>query len=473
MDLGNLPTHPRSGQSPVLRNGLTFGGAMQGVEGLLPEVVDSLSSYDKNDKGLAPREKRVATFRDRVKRSRQKMEKEGVPVRHTRPDLEGDPMEEGDDDGHRDNSGGAASFKIGVNGSMHIPVGDMRRAARDDRLLSDSVSSTVRSYTLNSVYQLNRRRLPQRTVEEDEAGIPVVPPDQDDDDDDGPDADPNILDVDEPTGGPGLPRFGPVAPLGQMAMSTDTHHVTTFEEKAAGLDAEKQFEATMRGLIGPDQDHFANIDPDEKVFAYVDKTRNRALHTMQITEYAINTGRPIPKLPILPKSDVREALAAPDYAKSERPCVLGNKCSSYKESARRIKKDPKRYKGKEPFICKELILSPLRERVEECLASGINPNCVLPPKLFMCIHCNLECVTRFYNNFANGLSTVPVHIIHNFQNIVNVKGEYPVGKTLVGDKQFRGVIAPVLRHCWDNYGWNPAAPGVPERWYELECMDFQ
>ena len=100
---------------------------------------------------------------------------------------------------------------------------------------------------------------------------------------------------------------------------------------------------------------------------------------------------------------------------------------------------------------------------------------------------------KYYTEFDLKLSKEPVHVLHAFQNIPNVPGEYPSEKMLgFGDEEFNGIIAPILRFCPDNYLWEPVAPTqfkeeydpvakmkrkipIPaiQHWDERDCLDFR
>jgi len=111
-----------------------------------------------------------------------------------------------------------------------------------------------------------------------------------------------------------------------------------------------------------------------------------------------------------------------------------------------------------------------------------------PP--LMCVLCHLAEVTKGYKEYDLGLNTDPPHILPAFQVSAGVPGGYHPDKCLMGDNEFKGIIAPFLRFVPDvNYFWVPAsgvmerdrvsglmrlAPGSGlSRWLETECMDFQ
>jgi hypothetical protein len=99
-------------------------------------------------------------------------------------------------------------------------------------------------------------------------------------------------------------------------------------------------------------------------------------------------------------------------------------------------------------------------------------------------------VVRFYKRYAIGLEIDPPHILHSFEMIPEVEGEYPLSAMLLGDEKFMGMIGPFVRYCPDNYEWYPQAPTVVEEvdpitgitqkisrlaiqcWTELPTLDF-
>jgi hypothetical protein len=244
----------------------------------------------------------------------------------------------------------------------------------------------------------------------------------------------------------------------------------TFKEQEATENEARYFSMRQASLQGPDQSPFVEIPSNITVADFYKGVKDRPLYNQQICQYAIRRAMMVPKLPILPKSYIQRYLRAPDRDRGERPCVYANRCVSYSMSVY-WSQNHEGFKDMKPYCCRELLLPDIDGMVTDALGRGISVDAVLPHQLGMCILCNLKIVTQAYNENFMDLSKDVVHIIHNFQVIVGVRGEYPIEMTLLGDKEFHGIIAPILRFWRDNY--------IPDRkagisgWRERECLDFQ
>lgn len=237
----------------------------------------------------------------------------------------------------------------------------------------------------------------------------------------------------------------------------DVYKVNNFDELTFDDDREALFAERLKKMNTTAQQQqqedaggeaaniWVNIPDNTKIFGYVKERTNRPLGD-SIYRYAIKNNLELPKLPILSKADIRSHLRMANHGNGERDCVHGDLCVSY-EMGRDLGITT-------PFSCRELCLN----------ATGGNSL-----DIQMCVLCNLKIVTDLYYSAAYGLTDEnDVHIIHNFQVIVNVEGEYPLEQTLFGDERYMGVIAPILKFSKDNY-----ALEKPGYWAERsELLDF-
>lgn len=141
---------------------------------------------------------------------------------------------------------------------------------------------------------------------------------------------------------------------------------------------------------------------------------------------------------------------------------------------------------------KEFYFGARGQAVRAAIAEGTPLSEVQNTEPCMCVMCHLSFVTKMYKKFDLGLVLDPPHVLPSFQVIHSVPGEYPYDHMLMGDPKFKGIIAPFLRFCSENYEWEPVAPAVStegfdphtrapimkrkqsiQRWTELACLDFQ
>lgn len=200
----------------------------------------------------------------------------------------------------------------------------------------------------------------------------------------------------------------------------------------------------------------------------------------------------LPDLPTVSKAIIQDGLCSPDFELGERPCLYGRGCESYVMCVKAKHDNPERYAAVEPFACKEFYFGAKGEAIRMAMAEGIPLSEVQNPEPVMCVMCHLSVVTQFYKKYDLGLELDPVHILHSFQVLHSVPGEYPLVHMLMGDKTFKGIIAPYIRFCPDNYTWEPVAPVIVasrldpitkelvkerkasvQRWTERECLDFR
>lgn len=454
-------------------------------------LIEKLSTFDKGEKSRASAAERMAVLTTRVKRSQSKVDqtKEEVPE------------------------------------------------VVDDRLLTDTVGRTTHVYEAHSRYTGDARAAaaPAATTT---AVAPVSMQivnssdsdndDDDDDDDDDEDDDEHGKNWNGPEQGDELEEediyideeeanllSGPDGFQRQLLLPVNVEpdiegaqKIETFKELAAADGATKQFAQNMHNIRGKELNLFVEVDGDESRYDYVSKVLEPKMHTYQLASFAIKNGMKIPVLPRMTKAEIRDARYAPDPEKGERPCVYGKQCTSYLLAEKRKKRQPEKYAGLNPFPCKEFLFGSRGDRGREAIVEGLVPtgdeaaaavdlNNPPVPDQKMCVMCHESVVTAFYKQYAQGLlKKIPVHILHGYQVITNIPGQYPINKCLMGNTKFVGVAAPFLRYCEDNYEWEPiraappvvtsgiatvAAAAVPlhqqkqpiQHWTELPCLDFQ
>ncbi len=365
----------------------------------------------------------------------------------------------------------------------------------DDSLLMDSVGATTRTYERHAQYT-GVLRVPAAAAdkgkeEDDEECEPMDVEDIDGDDDE--------VEVEE----------GEAEPLyeGDVFMDdadNDCHllianqqemaepdvegaqRIDSFQEYATPDPAAKQFEHNMRHIKGREQNIFVEVDSDDIRYQHVSDTLMAPLRNQQFLTFTMENGIKIPRLPRMSKAEIQAARCAPDFSMGERPCVRGIQCASFIEATKRKAQEPEKYAGLEPFPCKEFYFGPHGDRMREAIAAGYDPSEVMNAMPVMCVMCHEDVVTEYYKKYDMGVmrKDVPVHILHAYQVLPN---EYPPTVLLLGSKRFRGVIAPYIRYCPDNYEWIPEHPStvgataaggkgqvsVVQRWTEKPCMDFR
>jgi hypothetical protein len=438
----------------------------QQKEGIPPETIEKLSTFDKGDRSNATVSHRLSVFDSRVRRSKEK-------VQATPPIV-------------------------------------LAQATVDDSLLVDAVGSTARDYERHAHYKGSTRAV-STTTPLSKRERPEEEEEDDEDDDDEEDVvnmeidDGDIyLDGDEEAEEPIGKTL--LVPLQAVPETGNRKTITTFSELVGPNPATKQFESNMRHVKGPEQHMFVEVRPQEVrryflrdfvqkhfrkvIYKHVTTTLNNPLHNQQLLRYAVKNGLTIPKLPIVSKATVQDGLCAPDFSIGERPCVYGVKCESFVLCIKAKKKYPEKYAGVEAFACKEFYFGVRGEKVREAIAQGLSLHEVLNPEPVMCVMCHLAIVSRFYKRYSLGLELDPPHILHSFEMIADVEGQYPSEMMLLGDDKFMGIIAPYLRFCPDNYAWNPRPPMTVEEedpithitqrmtrasiqcWTELPVLDF-
>ena len=472
--------HPVS----VKRKTISFAGIPE-------ERLDTLSTFDKNTRSGADKDKRISILHSRLKRSQEKVQQ-----------------------------------------SSDSPV-DIAVATVDDSLLTDGIGTTARDYERHLVYKGNTRAPTAVLLQDTESAPPfrwvhtnehpkngdedeeVMDEDEDDDDDDQQQRQGNPMDIDDDPvyhsggGGGGDDNddddddydeidYGPktlIAPGTRVPDTAARKSIVTFEEYVTPNPATRQFENNMRNIKGPEQSMFVEVRKEDAIYSKVSTTLDAKLQHQQIARFAIQRGMALPDLPVVSKIIIQDNLCSPDFEIGERPCVysLSGKCQSYLMGVHAKRDDPGRYAGVDPFACKEFYFGDKGNAIRTAIAEGTPLSEVQNPEPVMCVLCHLAIVSNFYKRFDMGLTMDPPHILHSFRVHHSVPGEYPMSCMIgLGDKTFKGIIAPYPRYCQDNYLWEPVAPvivvdghdplthapimkRVPsiQRWTERECMDFQ
>jgi hypothetical protein len=231
--------------------------------------------------------------------------------------------------------------------------------------------------------------------------------------------------------------------------------VQTFAEMELSGDMERKFRERMRRLNRQPDDVYTRLPDQESDFSFVAEVKTRQLMYAQVASL-IESGKEIPALPIVSKVRMRDLLRAPIARKSERQCVYKEKCECFEEYG---------------FICREMISETLEDHIMETLSNGDDVEAILPPYIDMCVVCNLRITTEIYDKEKAGLSSENPCIIQTFKIIVDTEGEYPSEMTLLGDDEFCGIIAPILRYDRSNYikGSYKGEKSLIER----ACLDFR
>lgn len=264
----------------------------------------------------------------------------------------------------------------------------------------------------------------------------------------------------------------PAVPMAEMKLPDTEHYgkIDTFQEYAAPHKGRPQFDRTMQHIGGKEQTFFVEVAPDSERYAHVSGTLNEKIGRQAFLAHAIGTGREIPYLPPVTKAEAQAARAG--LMKGDCPCVKGNRCESYLYSKELIEKYPERYKGFQPWVCKEFYYGGKTDVIRQGIAMGTTPDKIKHEPLF-CIMCHEQIVSQLYKLKKMNLEdpNVELHILHAYQYIIG-PGEYPETAMLMGDNAFHGVAAPFIRYQRDNYAWIPDRTGGPQRWTERESLDF-
>lgn len=427
------------------------------VHGIPEGTLDSLSTYDKQDKSMADKTTRIAVLGDRLERSRNKV----------------DTYKEGD-----------APDVI------------------DDSLLSDGVGKTARVYQHHAAYvgeirveegddDERKKQLAKKRDREEEEGADVEEEEEED-----ADAEVDPVDIDN------TPLYTTESAASKALLAAipsrvpdmaEVPVIKTYKEYSSRRPASGQFERNMRHIAGPEQGMFVSVREENAVYKDVSSLLEDPFRSQQLSRYAITRGMAIPNPPTISKERIRDGLCSPNYEIGERPCVNGVKCASYLMGVARKKRDPNKYAFVEPFMCKEFYFGPQGEAMRVAMAEGVSLKEFYSRELKLCVMCHLAIVTSHYKSYDLNLVTDPPHVLNAFCVNYNVIGEYPLDCLLMGDDKWKGVVGPYIRHVPDNYEWEPVAPETirvegafdpltgqpvyeqrqrPQKWVERETLDF-
>ena len=463
------------------------------LSGMSPDIIDSLSTYDKPERSAAPAETRHTNFFNRVLRADDKVQEAAASGREPQ--------------------------------------------SVDDSLMRDLVGTYLDEYRQHAEYKTSERKLPslpsfingansqqqQQQQQQRRQGpvasyirgggqapgvdgpLAMADTGYDEEDDDGGDYDDGYdADIGEPDVHTRLAiDLGPdaddalddaasrvlVAPMRRIPNTADTQTIKTFSEYTGSNPAAAQFSDNIRHVKGRERGVYMEIRDNTEIYPAVTERMQRQLLNIAIQRVAVQRGLVVSDPPLVTKAEIQDGLHAPNPLVGERPCVKGAKCASWKMCLRLIKNEPELYKGAKPFVCKEFYFGDRGREIKAALLENRPLAEVQAPELLLCVMCHLRVVTKWYKQFAAGLIMEPPHILHSFQVSVGAPGGYPIEKCLMGDKKFLGVTAPYLRHVPDNYAW-VSSSGVTERdqvtgrmvvregpaiqcWRERICMDFQ
>jgi hypothetical protein len=460
-----------------------------------PELIDSLSTYDKPERSAASPDTRHTHLFNRVHRAREKVQEAAASGRP--PD------------------------------------------SVDDSLMRDVVGTYLQDYRQHSDYKTSERVLPSlpshhpppppaaaaaappsqpRPAAALPRMVPLPPPfvrgiipkadigdDDDDDDMEGDeDVDPYVRlavsgwddsqganndDDDEDNDQDDMASRMFVAPMRRVPDQANTQIIQTFSEYTGPSSATGQFTDNIRHVKGRERGVHMEIRDADELYPVVSETMIRPLANMAIERLAVERGVATPDPPVVSKAEIQDGLHAPNPALGERPCLRSVRCASWKMCLYLMQHMPERYKNARPFVCKEFYFGDRGAEVQAALREGRPLAEVQTPELVMCVMCHLKIVTKWYKKCHAGLVLEPPHILHSFQVTAGVPGGYPIDKCLMGDKVFCGIMAPFLRHVPNNYVWKSSS-GVAVRdqatgrmvvregpaiqcWLERDCMDFQ
>lgn len=377
----------------------------------------------------------------------------------------------------------------------------------DDSLMRDMVGTYAQDYRRHAEYKVSERPLPSLRAGNAPRTDARLPPslqiaradvghDDEEDEDEDPEADgiqPDprtqlAMDLNDDDQDEVASRMF-VAPMRRVPNTADSQTIKTFSEYTGPSPATGQFTDNIRHIRGRERGVYMEIRDNEEIYNVVKETLDRPLANMEIQRIAVERNWVIPDPPKVSKAEIQDGLCAHNPMLGERPCVKGVKCASWKMCLRRMEREPERYKGAKPFVCKEFYFGDRGAEIQAALREGRPLAEVQGPELIMCVMCHLRVVTKWYKKYHAGLHLEPPHILHSFQVTAGAPGGYPVDVCLLGDKTFCGVIAPFIRHVPENYIWESSS-GVTERdpitghmvtrqgpsiqrWLERDHMDFQ
>jgi hypothetical protein len=363
----------------------------------------------------------------------------------------------------------------------------------DDSLLTDSVQNMARQY--EAQIQLQTTTKPTKKQKSDPPPHPVRASEQqeEEEDDEGAAAavfTDNVFD----DGGDGnqtrAEEFHAIAkalvlPNMRAPETGSKFVVNTFPEYLDRSEPRRMnFERALSTLKVQNQSSAVKVRNPEVRYKDAKGVLDKRLGLFQFRKYAVQNNLLIPDLPEVTKEDNREGLWEANTEIGERPCIFGEKCMSWVMCEERIADDPETYARVTPFACKEFYFGEKAEQIRHAKANGIPLSEVYGPNQTMCLLCHLANVRNFYTDYDLEISQVRVHVLHAFQYQVGIAGQYPLEMMLMGDNTFKGVIAPFLRFCRDNYIWRPAhkdaahartpaaSAKVLQHWDEAACLDF-
>ena len=235
----------------------------------------------------------------------------------------------------------------------------------------------------------------------------------------------------------------------------DVMDIQTFEEMELAEDMERKFRERMKRLNRQPDDVYTRIPEQASDFSFVEEVKRRDIIYAQVASL-IENNKEIPALPIVSKVRMASLIRAPLDYRGERTCVFKEKCECFQTWG---------------FICREMISETLEDSIMETMSAGGEIKDVLPHYIDMCVICNLRITTELYDRQKAGLSPDDPCVVHNFKVIVDTEGEYPSEMTLLGDNEFCGVIAPIIRYDRSNYvmGNSNSVKALIER----ACLDFR
>lgn len=353
----------------------------------------------------------------------------------------------------------------------------------DDSLLTDSVQNMARQYEAQIQLQTAAKK------QKSEAPLPLL--ELQEEDEEAPVFTDSVFD-DGGGGGPQtraeefhaiakalvLPNMRAPEPGTKFVVNTFPEYLDRSEPRRMN------FERALPALKVQNQSSAVKVRNPEVRYKDAKGVLDKRLGLFQFRKYAVQNNLLIPELPEVTKEDNREGLWEANTDIGERPCIFAEKCMSWVMCEERIADDPETYARVTPFACKEFYFGEKAEQIRHAKANGIPLSEVYGPNQTMCLLCHLANVRNFYTDYDLEIAQVRVHVLHAFQYQVGIPGQYPLEMMLMGDNTFKGVIAPFLRFCRDNYIWRPAhkdaahartptaTAKVLQHWDEAACLDF-
>lgn len=364
----------------------------------------------------------------------------------------------------------------------------------DDSLLTDSVQNMARQY--EAQIQLQAAAASSNKKQKTTAAAPVAAMDEhqeqnEEEEEEGPVFTDSVFDDgdgDEPQSRTEefraiakalvLPNMRAPEPGSKFVVNTFPEYLDRSEPRRMN------FEHALSTLKMQNQNSAVKVRNPEVRYKDAKGTLDKRLGLYQFRKYAVQNNLLIPELPEVTKEDNREGLWEANTEIGERPCIFGEKCMSWVMCEERIADDPETYARVTPFACKEFYFGDKAEQIRHAKANGIPLSEVYGPNQTMCLLCHLANVRNFYTDYDMEIAQVRVHVLHAFQYQVGIPGQYPLEMMLMGDNTFKGVIAPFLRFCRDNYIWRPAhrdaahartpagTAKILQHWDEAACLDF-